>query len=861
MSYGRPAAEIAKELSEREIFYSKLLELSGFYWLPELGTHCLKELTVLMGHKARVLARQMNMHLGSYPESQLHPEQSELVDLSTRIAPRLISLPLPVAFNIQENQRDIYCQDGQGKILRISRVLAFSRSLVFNTLARCHAATRESPAPLPPNIPTDFFTKFIELIESGKHCRLYYFDNDAAQIADESEQLAPWVNGHNVFDILKIALLDSLLALSELCFKLISANLHLFNPEFIAINSSLIAHLYLYESNAALLTPEILKYKLTSIDRITIDPGTPLNQVMRILSAEGLFPNTHYLQLNNCTWVDDGVINYILKNFPNLWSLELNGCSNVSSTSLQQIAVTYGPSLKRLSLANCSVDDSALLAIAQNCFDLNHLDLTGCRSFTDAALTNTATKCARLTTLILDGCKQISDIPVIAIATHCKQLKYFMANDCQLLTDRSFSALSKCHHLQVIKARRCPKVSNFEITQIMQNCRNLFELEVEGCEGTSRLDLSSLSRHVRISSLSMANCSGVDDHAILKTIPYLGELVSIDLSNSKVTDSVVMALAKYCKKINRAVFEGVSLLTDAGITPLFVTHKEMRVLRLSDCPKLTRESLQHLMYMKNLEVLTLDLTKIDDDTLQLIIKNNPNLRILSVNWCMVSSETLEAIANHCPRLNELRIGGIKNDKITNAKVIDLLNKCPLLNKLELEACVLLTDAVLFEMARLGRHYHTINFNFTKITAVGLQAILTTHLAGSLTSLCLNYSDVGDGFLTQVLPNLTHLELKGLAITDVTPPNISHCCPSLTHLQLSECAQLSAHGLRDLGSIPIEALNFYVMNPKVLDEFHKMLAQTPLLLPKLTKLDVPAGTNATYIRMIHRTRPEIRVHLL
>lgn len=124
------------------------------------------------------------------------------------------------------------------------------------------------------------------------------------------------------------------------------------------------------------------------------------SKCLKLLSRRGLVNDanihkllhkkTHVLDLSGCDGVSD--VGLTAANAcSNLVKLDLNalgatGRLSISSKCLASLA-PFWPHLQVVFLRRCSlVTDHAIVTIAENCLQLRHLNVSGCRSVTDASL-------------------------------------------------------------------------------------------------------------------------------------------------------------------------------------------------------------------------------------------------------------------------------------------------------------------------------------------------------------------------------------------------------------------------------------------------------------------------------------------
>ena len=99
------------------------------------------------------------------------------------------------------------------------------------------------------------------------------------------------------------------------------------------------------------------------------------------------------------------------KKFPNLNSLCLNWCINITDANLAEVGRSC-LNLQTLNLERCiNITDTGLSEVGRGCPNLQSLDLTCCRNITDVSVLEVARRCSNLQSLNL-SCLQTSPTPV-----------------------------------------------------------------------------------------------------------------------------------------------------------------------------------------------------------------------------------------------------------------------------------------------------------------------------------------------------------------------------------------------------------------------------------------------------------------
>jgi hypothetical protein len=172
--------------------------------------------------------------------------------------------------------------------------------------------------------------------------------------------------------------------------------------------------------------------------------------------------------------IDDKALISYVKSHPNLTSLDLGGCYEVTNAVLKVI----GENCKWLTSVNVSgcylVKDEGLKAIGENCKQLTSLDVSGCHLLTDAVLKVIGENCKWLTSLDVIGCYLLTDAGIKVIGENCKRLTSLDVSGCRQVTDAVLKVIGEnCKRLMRLKLRGCYLVTDAMLKVIKENCKRL----------------------------------------------------------------------------------------------------------------------------------------------------------------------------------------------------------------------------------------------------------------------------------------------------------------------------------------------------------------------------------------------------
>ena len=180
----------------------------------------------------------------------------------------------------------------------------------------------------------------------------------------------------------------------------------------------------------------------------------------------------HVLEITSCPRIKAADI---LRNVPHFNSLKTFKCSY--NTSAVVVALTARcPNLEYLHSYYTLFDDNEISILAQNCPALRTLDLPYNRLITDVGVVALGNGCKHMREINLNRCINITDIAINEIADKCKELTALRVYDCPLITTNSLKKIvEQCLDLQVLMFKACSEELQELVTMIrsMYSCVHL----------------------------------------------------------------------------------------------------------------------------------------------------------------------------------------------------------------------------------------------------------------------------------------------------------------------------------------------------------------------------------------------------
>uniref|UniRef100_A0A131YMG5 F-box and leucine-rich repeat protein 14 n=2 Tax=Rhipicephalus TaxID=426455 RepID=A0A131YMG5_RHIAP len=306
----------------------------------------------------------------------------------------------------------------------------------------------------------------------------------------------------------------------------------------------------------------------------------------------------------------------VIQGVPNLESLNMIGCFNLTDAWLNHAFVQDVHSLSELNLSMCKqITDNSLGRIAQHLKGLERLDLGGCTDVTNTGLLLIAWGLHNLRSLNLRSCRGVSDpgishlagmTPTSAIGT--LRLESLCLQDCQKLTDDALRFISiGLQDLRSLNLSFCASVTDAGLKHAARMAR-LRELNLRSCDNISDLGLAYLAEGgSRISTLDVSFCDKVGDQGLLHASQGLFQLRSLSLNACPVSDDGIGRVARSLGDLQTLHLGQCGRVTDKGLSLIADHLKQLRCIDLYGCTKITTVGLEKLMQLPNLGVLNLGL--------------------------------------------------------------------------------------------------------------------------------------------------------------------------------------------------------------------------------------------------------------
>lgn len=376
---------------------------------------------------------------------------------------------------------------------------------------------------------------------------------------------------------------------------------------------------------------------------ITLDgdnmPDVSKNTVAAITRRPVVRDQLQELHLRNLGKVQDTVFASVIEKLHALRVLDLRGCSKVGAKTMEATA-TSCPSLITLNLSYTSVQPVHIAPVLQACKSLEVLKLAGIPSWTDANV-------AKLWNAL--GVSSISAVEPL----HLRTLKLKLTP----ITDQVLNTFLGI----------CPEIRRLDVSftgirrpAALLNATTLEKLSLTSTAIGSVDLLRAAAGMINLRTLSLGALGRTGGSSI--AVANSSAMTMTDDTLKKLTN--ILAGYKMLRSVSLAGNTKLGTVTSSPLTE-FVRHvgRKCEILNLSGVTSLRSSNLEGLLA---------------DD---LDAPDSP-LRILNLNNTSIDDGAASYIST-CKSLSILEVGGTK---LTSDRLFDILDGCPMLQRLDLTSC-------------------------------------------------------------------------------------------------------------------------------------------------------------------------------
>ncbi len=273
-------------------------------------------------------------------------------------------------------------------------------------------------------------------------------------------------------------------------------------------------------------------------------------------------------------------------------------------------------------------------------------------------------------------------------------------------------------------------LAQFSITKADSDCSDS-SITTEKEESTFCCMKYSLSQPVlfdnlfryEVRALSFKD-KNITEEFLRSILDFYPHLYSLNLNGCKVLPYDVFARLDSTLHCLEELDLGRTFLSDASIYKILLNCPNLKRLYLGMCRNISLEFFSSIDFkINNLEVLDLRWTRVSSATVIQILEKCPNLKRLNLQWCKnITKDVFESLNlyNGVYPLEYLNLGW---DRVSDASVCNILHKCPNLKKLNLEWCKTLTKNLFSRLMNKSNSLKKIILRSTRVSDASLQTLM------------------------------------------------------------------------------------------------------------------------------------------
>ncbi|KAF5809439.1 putative F-box domain, leucine-rich repeat domain superfamily, F-box-like domain superfamily [Helianthus annuus] len=202
-----------------------------------------------------------------------------------------------------------------------------------------------------------------------------------------------------------------------------------------------------------------------------------------------------------------------------LTRISLSWCTN----NMNKLVLSLAPKLTKLRGLTLRqkfeplLDDDTVETIANNCHDLEDLDLSRNSKLGDPSLSALARGWPNLTKLNISDCSGFSDDGLEFVSSRCRKLKILNLSGCgKAVTHKALKAIGdNCRQLESINLGKCPRVDDAGVMSLVYGCPDLHVVDLDHCfEITDESVIALANNCLHLRSLNLYGCENITDRAM-----------------------------------------------------------------------------------------------------------------------------------------------------------------------------------------------------------------------------------------------------------------------------------------------------------------------------------------------------------
>ncbi len=454
-------------------------------------------------------------------------------------------------------------------------------------------------------------------------------------------------------------------------------------------------------------------------------------------------------------------------------------------------------------------DDSVLMNLTALMPELRSCDLSKCVNVSCKGLVF-LDKCKRLECLTVSGCPDLRSVGVYHVLSRCTKLTELDTSDCRHIHQISFenSGVS-CSKLNAIKVTSCFLITNETINNfISRNC-SITTLHIGCCSNLSLTDSFMKGVSIRCPNLTDLNISNAlhVTNSTLDSLPmYCPHMKHLNISHIEhITEIGVRRMCTAFMELVQITFmqnrSSRSCLFFHSVLSLFHVITEIDIVKcsvegkrhsceqvLTLCAMHAASIAEYFLRRKNscgvVHHILFNMTNTGQlDTLN-AMSVHTHLSVGILSSLLPKQSMLRKIVASDPQF--LVVEGVaegvafsEESRLTDLKLYVICRNSPMLEEINIDGCLLVTDAGLCDIGKFCKHLTTLKCNMD-----------FAHFESSI-------GDFGVMCVAASCDELTYLDVS--YCTQVTDRSLEalarhQCRNSLTTILIRGCTEISARGI-------------------------------------------------------------------
>ncbi|XP_058783488.1 F-box/LRR-repeat protein 3-like [Vicia villosa] len=348
-------------------------------------------------------------------------------------------------------------------------------------------------------------------------------------------------------------------------------------------------------------------------------------------------PKLRKVNLSGIYYINDSSIFHLCKNCKHLEEIVMIKCECLTHTGIA-LALRERPTLKSFAITIFEKVEGMVISLElinslRSLKCLSNLDLSFSR-ISDELLSSLAAEHLPLKRIVLGHCSNYSYAGIFNLLYQSQFLQHLDLQNATVLNDYRAAKLSSfLINLKSINFSYCWNLTEKTLFALVKSCPFLDEIRME---------------YTSIGKLNVEKYSSLMDFVVEPP------LKSLHLStNPWLNDESIKTFASIFPNLQLLDISSCRAISD-GIVEVLRRSSKIKHLNLTSCSKVNLHGIN--FQIPKLEVLKLSMTKIDDETLDVISRSCCGLLQLDLKQCLnITKKGVKQIVENCKQLREINL--------------------------------------------------------------------------------------------------------------------------------------------------------------------------------------------------------------